>query len=310
MALSQSDRRSWRFGWLNVAIALFLLGGLSLLLYPTAAAWISQKNQSNVVYDQTLANAKKAKEEIDEAFAAAGEYNRMLTSGAVLDSGANVAKGTGNFAGAALDYWEMLRGEPTGTLARLRIPSIDLDLPVYHGTSDATLLKGIGHLQGTSLPIGGEGTRSVMTGHRGLANATMFTNLDRVKQGDLFSVEVLGRVLSYEVTEIQVVDPDQTEEIRTVPGRDLMTLVTCTPLGINSHRILLTGERVEPTPQSELDGMSARPEVPAFPWWAVIYGAGLLTIGLWYWRSGYPRRASRTARLELVGEARDPKHGA
>lgn len=291
MTMSQSDRRSWRFGWLSVGSALFLLAGLSLLIYPTAAAWISQKNQSNIVFDQTIANAQKAQAEIDEAFADAAEYNRMLTSGAILSSGANVAEGAGAGESSALDYWKMLRGDPTGTLARLRVPAIDLDLPVYHGTSEATLLKGIGHLQGTSLPIGGEGTRSVITGHRGLANATMFSNLDRVKKGDLFSVEVLGRVLTYQVTEIQVVDPDETEEIRAVPGQDLMTLVTCTPLGINSHRILLTGERVDPTPQGEIDGMNARPEVPGFPWWAVIYSAGVLGIGTWYWRSGYARRA-------------------
>lgn len=290
-------RRRWRFGWLNMIIAVLLLGGLTLLLYPTGAAWVSQRNQSNVVFDQTLANAETARAEIERAFEKAHEYNDALVSGALLESGANIAEGTGAGLPDTVnphDYWKLLNADPTGTMARLRVPSIDLDLPVYHGTSDATLLKGVGHLQGTSLPVGGEGTRSVLTGHRGLANATMFTNLDRVKEGDTFSVEVLGEVFTYRVLDLKVVAPEETEEIRAVPGKDLMTLITCTPLGVNTHRILVTGERVTPTPEADLDAVGARPEVPGFPWWLVGYGAGLGVVGLWVWRSGYaPLRRRR-----------------
>ncbi|WP_344680349.1 class C sortase, partial [Leucobacter komagatae] len=123
-----------------------------------------------------------------------------------------------------------------------------IDLPVYHGTSDATLLKGVGHLQGTSLSMGGDGTRAVLTGHRGLANATMFTHLDQVKVGDTFSVDALGEVFTYRVFDYEVVNAHDTEEIRAVPGKDLMTLITCTPLGVHMHRIIVTGERVTPTP--------------------------------------------------------------
>ncbi len=303
--------RSWRFEWLNLVIAVAVLGGVTLLLYPSAAAWVSQRNQSNIVFDQTLANSGRAEAEIEAAVADAVMYNELLESGALLASGANVAAGTGSGpdtgTGASsdatqLDYWALLDADPTGAMARLRIPSIELDLPVYHGTSDATLLKGAGHLQGTSLPVGGAGTRSVLTGHRGLANATMFTHLDRVAEGDTFSVEVLGRVFSYRVVDIQVVAPDATEEIRAVPGRDLMTLITCTPLGVNTHRILVTGERILPTPDADLEAAGERPTVPGFPWWLVGFGGVTACTGLWFWRAGLVRGTGSADRAAAPDE--------
>lgn len=291
-ASGPSARGPWKFAWLSLVTALCMLGGLGMVLYPSISAWVSQYNQSNIVFDQTRANTEKARAELDELWAEAHEYNDQLTSDAQLQAGSNLAQGTG-VEETGLDYWDLLRPGPSDVMARLRVPAIDLDLPVFHGTSDATLLQGVGHLQGTSLPVGGEGTRSVLTGHRGLASATMFTNLDRVKKGDIFSVDVLDQVLTYRVTEIQVVDPDDSEGIRAVPGKDLMTLVTCTPLGINTHRILITGERVDPTPQSELDSAAQRPQVPGFPWWVLLLVAGVGTIGVWYWRSGYSAPGNR-----------------
>lgn len=126
----------------------------------------------------------------------------------------------------------------------------------------------------------------MLTGHQGLANATMFTHLDQVKVGDTFSVDVLGEVFTYRVFDYTVASPHDTEEIRAVPGKDFMTRITCTPLGFNTHRILVTGERVRPTPAADLDAANKRPEVPGFPWWLVGYGAGLAAIGVWAWRSG------------------------
>lgn len=300
--LSSPNRRSpkrWRFGWVTLMIFVSLLSGLSLISYPPIAAWVSQYNQSNLVFDQARANSERAADELAAMLAEAIEYNRALESGALLEGGQRVAEGTGRGSGA-FDYWKLLTASPTGTMARLRVPSIDLDLPVYHGTSDEVLLKGVGHLQGTSLPVGGAGTRSVLTGHRGLASAEMFTRLDQVKKGDVFSVEVLGEVFSYRVDQIDVVEPQATEEIRPVPGKDLMTLVTCTPLGINSHRILVTGSRVLPTPAAELERVGARPDVPGFPWWMLFYGLGVAGIGVWYWRSGLVSGA-REALVDQVG---------
>ncbi|KIP51677.1 hypothetical protein SD72_14050 [Leucobacter komagatae] len=302
-------RRRWRHSWFNTSISLLLLAGLTLLIYPTAAAWVSQQNQSNIVSDQTSANEQLAQERVDRMLAEAHAYNEALVSGALLAGGSNLAEGTGRSLTDTVDpgqYWETLNTQPSGLLARLRIPSIRLDLPVYHGTSDATLLKGLGHLEGTSLPVGGEGTRAVVTGHRGLANAEMFTRLNRVEVGDTFNVEVLGEVVSYRVFETKVVDPEDTEEIRAVPGKDLMTLITCTPLGVNTHRILVTGERITPTPQEDVDATNARPDVPGFPWWLVAYVTGLIGIGVWQWRSGY---SAREATPEPA-EAHTPGHAA
>ena len=129
-------------------------------------------------------------------------------------------------------------------MATIKIPSINVNLPIYHGTENATLDKGIGHLFGTALPVGGESTHTVLTGHTGLGNATMFDQLTSVKVGDVFYIETAGRHLKYEVTDIRVVLPTETESLNKVDGKDLATLITCTPYGINTHRLLVTGERV------------------------------------------------------------------
>ncbi|GAB2477544.1 class C sortase [Xylanimonas ulmi] len=299
----------WRFTWLGLTVALLLQAGLTLLLYPSAASWVAQYNQSNIVFDQAKINAGQAKATIDARIDAAHEYNGLLQSGALYAGGSSLAEGVG-VSGADLNYWELLKSPPTNSLARLRIASIDVDLPVYHGTSDDVLVKGLGHLQGTSLPVCGEGTRAVLTGHRGLASATLFTNLDKVEPGDRFTIEVVGRVLTYEVVEIKVIDPDETEEIRPVIGRDLVTLVTCTPLGINTQRILVTGERVLPTPPADVASAGARPEIPGFPWWVIGYGAGTGLAWVWFWRSGRAGRPDLglVERRELrggIGPCRD-----
>ncbi|GAB3815921.1 hypothetical protein GCM10028820_14310 [Tessaracoccus terricola] len=148
---------------------------------------------------------------------------------------------------------------------------------VYHGTSDETLMMGVGHLEGTALPVGGVGMHSVLTAHRGLASATMFDRLNELGIGDEFSIEVFGEVLSYQVRATQVVQPEDTETLFPEVGSDLVTLVTCTPLGVNSHRILVTAERVTPTPQVVLDSAGAVPVVP-FPWWAVILAGGIVLV--------------------------------
>ncbi|WP_372457104.1 class C sortase [Microbacterium allomyrinae] len=183
----------------------------------------------------------------------------------------------------------MLRADETGLMARIKIPSIGVDLPISHGTSDATLAKGVGHLEGTALPVGGASTHSVLTGHRGLADAELFTNLDRVVVGDTFTIETFGEVLTYEVTETQVVSPDQTETLYPQRGVDLVTLVTCTPLGINTHRILVTGERILPTPVRDLDAAGQRPDIPGFPWWALGASGAVVVAGAYVWFSA--RRA-------------------
>lgn len=287
--LEQNQRRHsyqphWRWPWTSFLAGLLILLGVGSFLYPTAAGWVDQYNQSQIISGYST--------EVDTAVPAAKvqlemakRYNQALNFGAELKSGERLPTGFGDNSDAELKYNEILKTTPSGMMARLVIPKIDLDLPVYHGTTDETLLKGLGHLEGTSLPVGGENTHAVITGHRGLAQATMFTYLDKVKVGDTFRIEIFGEVLTYEVRSTQVVNPDESEKLRIIPGKDLVTLVTCTPLGINSHRILVTGERI-PTPETA-PVVGEKPQVPHFPWWLVIYAAVIAGTIIFVWRSGY-----------------------
>ena len=287
------DARRWRLQPLTLLPAVLAIAGMLLFAYPTVAAWVTQYNQSKIITTYA-SDVDSADPDAATQLAQAHAYNDALSVGAVLEANTNVPTGVGEGGDDTLDYDSILDANGAGLMARLRIPTINLDLPVYHGTSDETLLAGLGHLEGTSLPVGGEGTRAVITGHRGLADARMFTDLNQVEVGDTFVIEVFGEVLTYRVFDTKVVEPDETEALRAEQGRDLVTLVTCTPLGINTHRILVTGERVYPTPQEDLDAAGDPPTVPSFPWWAVALAAGFVLVGLYVWRSGYPPRKRGT----------------
>lgn len=289
------QRKRWAFSGLALFVCLTALAGLLVGLYPSAASWMSARDQAKLIdrYDARIDNATPIS--AHELIQLAHRYNERLTSGASIDAYAHVPRGTGAESEEGLSYWDQLRVDGSEVMARLRIPTIDVDLPIYHGTSDETLLQGAGHLAGTSLPVGGLNTHSVITAHRGLASAAMFTNLDKVKDGDRFTIEVFDEVLTYEVRETKVVSPEDTESLGVQDGRDLVTLVTCTPLGVNTHRILVTAERVTPTPQSDIDAARAAAHV-GFPWWAVILGLGIAVIALFFWRSGYMGTAQRRGR--------------
>ncbi len=276
----------WRFRFLPMLAALLALFGIAIASYPPMAQWFSQYKQSKVVNSYSTAVAVGLEPSSEERFAKAQEYNEALSVGALLEANANVPRGVGNEDQGGFDYDSLLNVGDTGLMGRIKIPAISADLPIYHGTSDETLLKGIGHLKGTSLPVGGIGTRAVLTGHRGLANAEMFTKLNKVVVGDEFTLEILDQALSYRVTEIKVVEPEDTEELQAVPDRDLVTLVTCTPLGVNTQRILVTGERLLPTPPEMIEDRGAQAKTPGFPWWAIIQTAGLLLAAAYIWRSG------------------------
>lgn len=259
----QPRRRVTVSTWLTLVCWLL---GVSVLLYPTTSAWFSQVNQSSLVglYDEEL---DAVKPDVATQLTTARAYNEALSSGALLAAGANVAVGSGELSGGPQDYRAQLV-TPSGVMSRLRIPAINVDLPIAHGTDEDTLLRSLGHLEGTSLPVGGQSTRSVITGHRGLASSRMFTDLDRVVKGDTFTLETFGEVLTYRVTEILIVEPEETETLHQEAGRDLVTLITCTPLGVNSHRILVTGERITPTPAADISAAGTASGLPGFPWWA------------------------------------------
>ena len=295
--------------WLAASCALT---GIMLLSYTPAASWLSQYQQSRLIdtYNDSLrrqegAGAADTGHVAEKALMEARAYNDDLRSGALVAPNTNVPRGLEETTGN--EYHKLLNG-PADIMARIRIPVIDVDLPVYHGTSDLTLLRGAGHLQGTSLPVGGESTHSVITAHRGLAEAAMFTDLDKVHTGDTFTIEVMGEVLVYEVRQTQVVAPEEQEALYPQQGRDLLTLVTCTPLGVNTHRILVTGERVIPPPQEEVDRALQDSDLPRFPWWLLLSSGGVIAVIGYLWLAG--RRDARLHRAAPAGGTEEPEETA
>ena len=223
---------------------------------PLLTGWYSQKKTQNVLatYEQVV--EQTTGDEIEQLRNQADEYNKKLWA---------ESKGVREQSESEQmeEYEGLLNAEKiqTGMMCVLEIPSIDLRLPVYHGTSEAVLKEGVGHLMDSSLPIGGENTHCVMTGHRGLASARLFTRLDELKEGDEFFLEVLGEKLAYKVEEINVILPEEVESLEIRPGEDLVSLVTCTPYGINTHRLVITGKRVVYEEKKEEEIKKKRPSV-------------------------------------------------
>ena len=292
-ALAATGKR-WRTPWVESIAALLVIAGTLVFSYPHIASWFSQQQQSRVT-ELALAEIDKPPHndpvfrstQLDEAH----RYNAALSSGAIYQAYKHVAQGTATSADMPFIYDDLLSVSDTGVMGRLTYESLNIDLPIYHGTSEETLKVGIGHLEGTSLPVGGDGTRSVLTAHRGLPEATLFTELDRAEVGDTFTLTVVDQVLTYRVISTQVIEPNETEAILPMIDRDVVTLLTCTPLGINTHRILVNAERITPTPIGDVQRARAVPELPGFPWWAVGLGVVTVVVGGFVWRSGY--RVSR-----------------
>lgn len=226
----------------KIAPFLLILAGLACALYP----WISEYLFENRA-DSLIGTYQSEAQELDDVdtekmLAAARAYNKnLLRSTAVLSDPFTVTEN----AEDKEDYNSILALDSTGLMGTIEIPCIKVDLPIYHGTSDEVLQKGIGHLEGSSFPVGGEDTHAVLSGHTGLNTAKLFTDLTEVEEGDLFYIHILGDVLAYKVRDINVVEPSDTSLLQIKSGEDLVTLVTCTPYGVNSHRLLVTGERTE-----------------------------------------------------------------
>lgn len=299
-----SVRRWRRPSPVVILVALLALAGVVLLQLPSIATWFSQRDYSQEIRGLNRESSSADEARRQTALAAARAYNEQLTGAAVVAAGQRIPQAVESSADEA--YTRLLAADSTGLMARIKIPSIDVDLPIYHGTSDDVLEQGVGHLEGTALPVGGPTTHTVLTAHRGLAKAALFDNLDQVQEGDTFTVETWGEVLTYRVTETRVVKPDETQSLYPVLGEDLATLVTCTPLGINTHRILVTGERVTPTPIGDLNAAGEDPTVPGFPWWAVWSALALTGI------TGYVVASCRVrTRASDAGRAkRRPAHAA
>ena len=227
--------------WTTAFLVLLLLAGVSLLLYPSLSDYWNSMHQTRAIasYAETVSQLDTA--QYDEMWKAAQDYNRSLAQRETAFALTDEQKAA---------YESLLDVSGLGVMGYIEIPEIDCSLPIYHGTEESVLQVAVGHLEWSNLPVGGEGTHCVLSGHRGLPRAKLFTNLDKLAVGDTFLLRVLDEVLTYEVDQILIVEPEQVDALGIVPGEDYCTLVTCTPYGINTHRLLVRGHRVENTPEA------------------------------------------------------------
>ena len=224
-----------RIGLSSIALAVVFLVGLGLLLYPTVSNWWNSRRQSQAIVEYTEQTSAMDEAHVAELLEAARQYN------------AGLAADEGRFTPTPADtteYENLLDVSDTGIMGYLEIPKLDVSMPIYHGTDASVLQSGAGHLEGSSLPVGGKGTHTVLSGHRGLPSSKLFTDLDDLEQGDVFMIHVLDRTLTYQVDQIVTVDPYDMDDLAIDPDQDYCTLVTCTPYGINTQRLLVRGHRI------------------------------------------------------------------
>ena len=225
-------------------LMVFLLFGIAIALtmYPFISNWLFENKTDSVADAVEQAAQEMDNSEQQAALEAAREYNQVLANGHVkLTDPFKEDTSQEDLA----EYESLLNLMDDGVMGTVEIPVIDVSLPIYHGTSESVLQKGVGHLHGTSLPVGGESTHTVLTGHTGLSKAKLFTDLTEMEEGDIFFLHVMGENLAYEVDQIKVVLPSELDDLKIVPGEDYCTLVTCTPYGVNSHRLLVRGVRTD-----------------------------------------------------------------
>ena len=229
---------------------LLFWAGFLICIFPVISNIVERQRQADAVatYRQTM--EKEDEKEIEEKWRQANEYNEMLFQ----------AKGGIVEETEEKKYEELLNIHGTDIMGSLEIPKIQVELPIYHGTEDEVLSNGIGHLEGTSLPIGGENTHSVLTGHRGLPSSKLLVRLDEMKIGDLFFIHTYKEVMAYKVEDIMVVKPEDTAWMEIKGEKDLVSLVTCTPFGVNSHRLIVTGHRVD---YKEKEYIKIKPQLPS-----------------------------------------------
>lgn len=222
----------------NMILILLFLVGFGIFAYPTLSDWLARYNQIQVVqsYNQYITGLTPA--QMEDEWKRAEEYNNLLQTSPITDPFSNVDK-----VEPFTEYDETLSMD--GVMGYIEIPAIDVKLPIYHGVSEEVLKKGVGHIKATALPIGGKGTHCVLSAHSGLPEAKLFTNLEDLKEDDYFFIYVLDQEMAYKVNQITVVEPDDISKLTPEPDKDYVTLLTCTPIGINSHRLLVRGERCE-----------------------------------------------------------------
>ena len=273
----------------TILLVLIFFVGLAVMLYPTISDYINQRNQTRVVnsYAQQVDGLSDA--DYTAYFNAADVFNQEIAADP------DALYHADHFS----TYSTTLDVTGTGIMGYITIPRIGVELPIYHGTSDAVLQVAAGHLEGTSLPVGGASTHAVISAHRGLPSAKLFTNLDQLEVGDTFTITVLDRVLTYEVDQISIVLPTETDNLKVVDGKDYVTLMTCTPYGINSHRLLVRGRRIE-TPDKlkhirvTADAIKIEPIITA----PIMALPLLLVLLLWLLFSNRKRKSTRGEKHE------------
>ena len=221
----------------TIILILIFLVGLSVMLYPSVSDAVNRKHQSRAVADYSEKVEQLSDADYQTYFDAADAYNRHLNTTPKSFYKPDLVSG----------YAQTLDISGTGIMGYITIPKISVKLPIYHGTDEGVLQVAAGHLEGSSLPVGGAGTHAVISAHRGLPSAKLFTDLDELEVGDRFTITVLDRVLTYEVDQISIVLPTETDQLLPTEGMDYVTLMTCTPYGVNTHRLLVRGKRVETT---------------------------------------------------------------
>lgn len=268
----------------TVLLVVIMLAGVGVLAYPSVSDWWNSMHATQAIAGYVEAVESLSKEEKEAIFAKAREYNESLPNGVNF----NISEE--QYA----EYASILDITGTGIMGYIQIQSIGVNLPVYHGVDEGILQIAVGHIPGSSFPIGGERTHAVMSGHRGLPSAKLFSDLDKLGEGDVFTVTVLDETFTYMVDQIRIVLPEETDELGIVEGKEYATLVTCTPYGINSHRILMRGHRI-----ANIDGKATPAEAVRIPTYIVIPAVGIpllfiaLAIMLIYYRRKGPGKTTQ-----------------
>lgn len=254
---------------------LVLFVAFAVLLYPTVSSYVNEKNGSKVVSNYDAESVRLSNAEKEQMLEDARAYNKeMLSNIDLIDP---FSQGE---TSVDARYESLLNMDGSGMMGYIRIPKIKVEIPIYHGTSESVLQAGVGHFWGTSLPVGGESTHTVLTGHRGLPTKTLFTNMDKLVEGDVFYIKVLDKTLAYQVDQILTVLPEETEALSIVPGQGYATLVTCTPYAINTHRLLVRGHRIPYEEAVKIEKDTSTGIELSFTTKVLIVTLGIIFIGL------------------------------
>lgn len=264
----------------SVFFSIIMIIGIGLMLYPSITNLVNEGHQTVAIADYDKVTESLSEKEKEKIWNEALEYNQLLSSNNVMHL---------NKTNEAA-YQKTLNITGTGIMGYIKIPKCNIELPIYHGTSKEILQVGVGHLEGTSLPVGGKGTHCAVSGHTGLPSSKMFNNITELKEGDLFIIKTLGKTLTYKVDNIKVVLPNDAKSITRIPGKDYCTLITCTPYGVNSHRLLVRGHRTKniyPEPNvSKVDKIAI-----------MMILIGIIMLVSWFW-SGINKKRKRKKMLE------------